>query len=78
MRHPWIINNGNIYDHQLEKRDRNYESEANILQSADLESNGCRNAAIAPEYHDYCALVVDRYDVNAVVVGLMAGEVGEH
>lgn len=39
---------------------------------ADLGRNRCRNAGVAPEYHDYCALVVDRHDVKKVMVGLMA------
>jgi hypothetical protein len=41
--------------------------------SLDVEEKRCRNASIAPEYHDHCALVVDRHDVKKVMVGLRAG-----
>lgn len=79
-RHPSNINQHEQLAKRLEKRDRNYESESSvskvdkirilslIRKRIDAETRG-----IPPEYHDYCALVVDRHDVKKVMVGLMAG-----
>ena len=72
-RHPSNIKQPEHLATNCEKRDGNYESEADVSKTDKIRRNRCRNAEMAPEYHDHCALVVDRHDVRKVMVGLMAG-----
>lgn len=83
MRHLSIINNIDVCQKHGESvsatmtQRQMFRKSTRFALVADLESSGCRNAGIAAQYHDYCALAVDIQDVRGFMVGLLPEKVGE-